>query len=118
MPFVCIFLTRVRGVSKPSTSYMRTSSNAEALGGLLSGHCQGPLRPGCQHPGHATGAATRGGATVRTGIRLAAAAAGDHAAANSTTQSRVADASRFLTDQVSALARRGLDLTGRRSAAD
>src|SRR6478672_4109532 len=98
--------------SNPSTSYIATSSSADALGGLLSCHCHETFRPGCQQPGHATGAATRTGATGRA--RIGAASAGSQADDSSTRQSRDGTASRSLTERVSAAARGDLDLTGPR----
>src|SRR5262245_30981208 len=113
MPLACILLTRVRVVSNPSTSYMRTSSNAAGLGGPLNCHCQETLRPGCQQPGHGTGAARPARATTRARAE-APEAAGAHADRSRTTQSRDRDASRCFTEQVSAAAPAGLDLTARR----
>src|SRR4051794_41728350 len=76
MPLACIVWTRVLDVSKPSTSYIRTSSSADAFGGLLSCHCHETPRPGCQQLGHGIGAATEAGADGRGGPSLAAPAAG------------------------------------------
>src|SRR5436853_80852 len=78
MPFVCILVTRRFAVSNPSTSYIATLSRADPFGGLLSCHCHETRRPGCQHAGHATGAATAAGA-VTGGLATAPARPGAHA---------------------------------------
>src|SRR5690349_16314724 len=113
MPFACIFWTSVLDVSNPSTSYIWTDRSADALGGPLSCHCHETVLPGCQHDRQATGAATDAGAVVRAGARPAA-RTGSHADSTSTTERSDRDASRFLTEQVSAPIHAELDLTARR----
>src|SRR4051812_22968027 len=115
MPLACILWTRGLDVSKPSTSYIRTSSSAAAFGGLLSCHCHETLRPVCQQLGHGIGAATEAGADGRGGTSLAPAA--ENADDTHTAHSRARGRSRIFTHPVSAGPSWKVDLTGRPSAA-